>query len=207
MNEKDIERFNDVFPLGYMPHERIEWAIKNYVDLERKRMEAWGMLQEIRKHTERNDLTDIIDITPMINSEATYEDGILRITVFDYLPRKCLIEKKGAITELTKHWLSSINDAVQRLRETGVEVFFEKADCFIYPFVPHNREVDSDNMAYEIIINALRYNGIVPNDSIKELAFRVQGDIDKDNPRTEIYVFKQRNFVEELGLRKAKNSN
>ncbi len=204
MNDKDITRFNEVFPLGTMPHERLNWLKKYYRNAKRQEMEAWSMIQEIRKFIERGGLTDIIDITPMINSKATYQDGILKITVFDYLPRKCLIEEKGVITELTNHWLDSINDAVRRLRATGVNFYFEKADCFIYPYVPHNREVDADNMAFEIIINALRYNKIIPNDSINELAFRVQGGVDKDNPRTEIYVINQRDFKEELGFNKLK---
>lgn len=204
LNTKDVAEFNEVFPLGTMPHERVEWIVSYYNDLERRRMEAWGMLQEVRKLAQKFDMTKFIDVTPMINSEAQLNsDGVLKITVFDYLPRKCLIIEKGAITELTNHWLISINDALRRLYKTGVEVHFKRADCFILPFVPHNREVDPDNMAFEIIINALRYNGIVPNDSIKEIAFRVEGDVDKENPRTEIYVFERRNLVEELGLNKA----
>lgn len=200
MKENDIERFNEVFPLGTMPHERLNWLMKYYRNLKRKEMEAWGMVRELRRYVERTGLTDIIDITPMINSEAKFENGVLKITVFDYLPRKCLIEEKGAITELTNHWLDSINDAILRLRKTGVDVHFKKADCFIFPFVPHNREVDPDNMAFKLILDALRYNKIIPNDSIKEITFRVEGNVDRENPRTEIYVFEYRDFKEELGF-------
>lgn len=196
MKKEDIARFNEIYPLGMLPQERVDWLVKLYLETEKRRMELWGMIQEIRRFAEP-DLSDLAGTIPKLDSMAEYKKGILRITVKDYLPRKCLTVEKGAISQLSNHWLYAIRDALTRL---GVEPKIKKADTLIISYVPHNRVVDPDNLAFELIMNALRFNRIINNDSIKETTFRVEGRVDKDNPRTEIYVYEYRDLLEELDL-------
>ena len=193
MNTKEIHRFNEICPLGMLPHERVDWMVKYYNELERRRMEAWDTLQEIRQFLEVAGLDT--NGLPDLDSIAEFKNGILRITVKDYLPRKCLMLERGAITQLSRHWLGTIRKALDKLE---VKPKFAKANTIIVVYVPHNRVVDPDNMAFELIMNALRYNEILKNDSIRETTFMVEGRVDKDNPRTEIYVQRYRDILTNL---------
>lgn len=187
MDEKTTEAFNELFPLWTLPHERLEWINKQYIDIEIKRMEFWSMVYEIREDMVNADLP--VDDTKTLISSASYENGILKILVKDYIPRKCLIKHKGAVTALCKHWLTAIIDAVKRLRETGTVPHFDKrALCIIKTYIPRNIVRDLDNLAFNTILNSLRYSKIIDDDSWNELAFSIDGDVDRENPRTEIYV-------------------
>ncbi len=192
---KEIHRFNEICPLGMLPHERVDWMVKYYNELERRRMEAWGVLQEIRQFSQAAGLST--DGIPNLDSIAEFKNGILKITVKDYLPRKCLMLERGAITQLSGHWLGTIRKA---LDELDVKPKFAKAEAVIVSYVPHNRVVDPDNLAFKIMLDALRYNEIIADDSINELAFRVEGRVDKENPRTEMYVYEYRDILEKLGI-------
>jgi hypothetical protein len=64
---------------------------------------------------------------------------------------------------------------------------YKKVLCVIKVFSPAYYW-DTDNRAYNIIINSLRYNQIIPNDKVDNLSFMVMGGVDKNNPRTEIYL-------------------
>lgn len=196
MEEKDIQAFNESMPYGELPHERIEWLINYYNDLEKKRLEAWEMVQKVRKDIESYNLQiDDSQMVSMINSTATYDGKTLKIVVDDYLPRKCIMTSKKAVTLLQDHWLKAITEAIRRLKAAGYETSFEKAFCIIKSYIPRNVERDPDNIAFKPILDGLRYSRIINTDSWDRLAFMVDGGLDRSHPRTEIYVIEYRDII------------
>lgn len=112
----------------------------------------------------------------MVDTEVN--DKYVKITINDILPRAVGVSKSS----LEYHWLSLMHKALK-----GIEKQYEKVLCVIKVFSPANYW-DVDNRTYSIIINSLRYNKIIPDDKFNNLSFMVMGDIDKNNPRTEIYL-------------------
>ena len=76
---------------------------------------------------------------------------------------------------------------------------FDKALCVIRVYSPASYW-DVDNRAYKYIIDSLRYNKLIKDDRQNYLSFMVLGEMDKEHPRTEIYIMerpKTLNFLPE----------
>lgn len=199
MDKKDIQAFNESLPYGMLPHERIDWLINYYSDLEKKRLEAWEMIQEVRKDVEDSNLKiDETQMTRMINSTATFDGDTLKIVVDDYLPRKCILTNKSSVTPLRIHWLKAITDSIKKLRNTGIDPKFQRAQCIIKIYIPKNIVRDVDNIAYKLVLDGLRYAKIINDDSWEQMSFMVEGGLDRKRPRTEIYVFEHRDMIPEM---------
>lgn len=188
---------DETLPFGSLPHERLDWLIDYYNSLELKRLEAWKMLVEVKDNFDELNLP--IDTTPIINSTATYEREILKILINDYIPRKCLIKERNNISPLRYHWLRAVSDPIKKLQASGVNLHFQKAFCIIRCYVPRNIAQDVDNIAYKIILDGLRYTKIINDDTWKQMSFMVDGDIDRENPKTEIYVMEYSKIMSFLG--------
>ncbi|MDD2586792.1 MAG: hypothetical protein PHT79_09770 [Syntrophomonadaceae bacterium] len=106
-----------------------------------------------------------------------YKDYI-KVTVKDILPRDIGLSKNS----LKIHWLGILHNAFSKL-----DVQYQKVLCVIKIYNPA-AFWDVDNRGYKIIIDSLRYNGIIPDDKWNNLAFMVDGEVDRENPRTEIYI-------------------
>ncbi|WP_421070321.1 hypothetical protein [Pelotomaculum propionicicum] len=180
-----------------MPHERIEWLEQNYIRAEKIRLEAWSMLQSIRKDIEKHGFESEISIEKMINSHAEYDGKTLKIVVDDYLPRKCLLGDKKAVLLLRQMWQVSIARPINQLQKDR-EIRFNQAHCIIVPYIPRDCIWDVDNRVFKFIPDALKYTGIVATDSWSNMSVSIIGGVDKENPRTEIYVEELSNKFPEL---------
>ncbi len=103
----------------------------------------------------------------------------IKITIRDILPREADIPK----TTLREHWLSLMFHALK-----DIDWKAEKVLCVI-KVISTASYWDTDNRAYKFIIDSLRYKQIIPNDTHNNISYLVVGgEIDTENPRTEIYI-------------------
>jgi len=110
---------------------------------------------------------------------AWLENGVLRITINECLPRG------SVVTKLTKmRWIGKIRRAL-----LGVDIRFKSALIVIQVYSPYGGFWDTDNRAYSMIINGIRLMKVIPDDSHQYMSFMVKGKMDKENPRTEIFIF------------------
>lgn len=112
-------------------------------------------------------------------SRAEIEDGVIHVVLNDYLPR--VKELRGE--EMRLHWIRMVVRAVNRLGSIPV---FKKAFCVIVPYLPAGGW-DVDNIAYKYILEGVRY-AVLDGDTYDKLSFAVIGAVDKDHPRTELYI-------------------
>lgn len=158
-----------------MPIERKEIE-KLYLEIEEARMHIWEIIYSPSGMFDDN--YDPVDHHDMITTEV--HPDYVKITVKDILPRIAGLKKSS----LENHWAGIMHYA---LRDLNVK--FDKVLCVIKVYNPADYW-DTDNRAYNIIINSLRYNKIIPDDRHKYLSFAVIGAMDYENPRTEIYIAK-----------------
>mgnify|MGYP000964666638 FL=1 len=146
-----------------------------YLLAEKARMKLWAAINSPLSDDscENDPATDIIQ---MVDTEMN--DRFIKITINDILPRIVGLPKSN----LEQHWLGIMHKALKDIKKK-----YKKVLCVIKVFSPAYYW-DTDNRAYNIIINSLRYNQIIPNDKVDNLSFMVMGGVDKNNPRTEIYL-------------------
>ncbi|HBK69346.1 MAG TPA: hypothetical protein DDZ91_11945 [Firmicutes bacterium] len=146
-----------------------------YLLAEKARMKLWAAINSPLSDDscENDPATDIIQ---MVDTEMN--DKFIKITINDILPRIAGLPKSN----LEQHWLGIMHKALKDIKKK-----YKKVLCVIKVFSPAYYW-DTDNRAYNIIINSLRYNQIIPNDKVDNLSFMVMGGVDKNNPRTEIYL-------------------
>lgn len=104
---------------GLLPYIGQDWLAQQYNRLEIMRLELWDKIYDVKKSVEY--VGGSFD-TSLIDSEALYREGVLKIVVKDYPPRSFLVELKSAQKPLRYKWLKSIVDAVDRLRADSVSL-------------------------------------------------------------------------------------
>jgi hypothetical protein len=193
MDDITEKELNKVLPFGTLPHERLEWLINYYNDLEAKRLEEWKMILDAKETI--NELNLPIDTASIVNSSATYANNVLKIVINDYIPRKSIIREKRTISELRYHWLRAVVDPIRKLQMSGINPKYEKAFCMIKCYVPRDIQRDVDNVAYKVILDGLRYARIITDDTLKQMSFMVDGYVDRKAPRTEIIVLEHKQIM------------
>jgi len=114
---------------------------------------------------------------------ASYENGIVKYVVPE-IPH--LIKDNDRLQgKLKLLWRELIGYAHAK---ANIQVKFEKALCLIKVFHPLHAPWDVDNRVYSHIVNAIRYAGLIPDDSSKHLSLMVTGVSGVAEPKTEIYV-------------------
>lgn len=146
-----------------------------YLLVEKTRLKLWSVLDSPISE-EFGESEPAPNIIQMINTEIN--ERFIKITVNDILPRIAGLSKSS----LELHWLGIMHKALK-----DIDRKFEKVLCVIKVISPAYYW-DADNRAHNIVINSLRYNQIIPNDKFGNLSFMVMGGVDKENPRTEIYL-------------------
>ena len=146
-----------------------------YRDVERLRLKLWsGILvneEEVDWAAAR--------AFGLPTSRAEIKDGVICVVLNDYLPRVKTV--KGE--EVRLHWIRMVVDAINRLGSVPV---FERAFCVIVPYLPAGGW-DADNVAYKYILDGVRY-AVLDGDTYDKLSFAVIGAVDKERPRTEVYI-------------------
>lgn len=150
------------------------------------RLNMWSMIKYLQR-----DLEVTLPMKPtekIINAYALVEeDGVLKIVIEDFLPSRSFVESKDERQLLQNHWISAIRDAIDELDKTKSNMRFDPAFCQIVTYVPRNADYEPNNRVYNFIIDGLKYSGILISNWDK-MAFMVVGRVDKNYPRTEVYV-------------------
>lgn len=113
-------------------------------------------------------------------ARAWVEGGVLRIALDECLPRD-----RTFTGQMKRVWIRKICKAL-----SGIDIFFDRAVCIIIAYAPTERDWDVDNRAYKVIPDAIEAAGKIAKDTYQHLTLMVIGDVDKTDPRTEIFVIK-----------------
>lgn len=144
------------------------------------------ILEEILKFSDGLKMEDKEECLSFLPVTITQENGCIKITIKSVLPHE-----KNLITYRTLKtiWCESI---VPNLREFCKKhnMVYEKVTIKIIAYLPKSYIWDVDNRAYSMIINAVRRAGIVKDDNYKNVQVVLTGNVDKENPRTEVYIQK-----------------
>ena len=151
----------------------MEVLLDAYRLVEEARIDLWNKMYRTRYGIDTGEITGD---PGLIKTEVV--NGIIHITIQDIPPRAKGIDK----AELQFHWLGIMQAALQ-----DVDLKFEHALCEIVLYIP-GRGWDVDRRVYHYIIDGLRFNGIIKDDTWDKLSFMVTGYGTKDNPRTEIFI-------------------
>ena len=143
---------------------------------EQARLKLWQLLEtaSLEPCDNHEPLQDVLIKTEQI-------ENYIKITVGDVLPRDTGLSK----TSLQMHWYGIMHRALSQ-----VDRKFDKVFCIIKVFNPAPYW-DVDNRAYKIILDSLRYNQLIKDDNCNYMSFMIDGEVDRVNPRTEVYLFER----------------
>ena len=121
----------------------------------------------------------------------TQENGYIKITIKSVLPHE-----KNLITYRTLKtvWCKSIVPNLRKFCKKH-NLAYEKTTIKIVAYLPYNYIWDVDNCAYSMIIDAVRRAGIVRDDSYKNVQVILTSAVDKENPRTEVYIQEEMSII------------
>jgi len=139
------------------------------------------------------------------NPNAKHEmiGDVLKITIPEYPPKLSIYQKiefvdgkiaSSAYQKARSRWYSIIQQALKNYKGGRID----PAIIYIVYYVP--RICDVGNFVSKMIIDGLMYAGaIAKDDNLKHVPVEIkEARIDKENPRTEIYVIKYTNQIEEI---------
>ncbi|MEW6772046.1 MAG: hypothetical protein AB1330_11765 [Bacillota bacterium] len=173
--------------MSVFDHSR-DFLKKHYIEIEKLRRAVWEELEEVE-----NELDLWGELKPeerTVPAWASYTNGVLRIVIEDYLPKKSEMLHNS---HLRLFYTYPVTEAVRTLTEKlGHAISFKKAACLIVTYLPRKGRWDPDNRAIGSLINGLRFASVIQGDSWDQLIFTVIGKVDKEYPRTEIFVTDQK---------------
>ncbi len=117
-----------------------------------------------------------------IDAQAEFRNNVLKVVINDVLPRK---QNRSPSTTTRLYWMGNVVDAIKKL---DVAVYYERALCSIKVYGQRDVGWDVDNRAINYIVNGLRMANVIPGDEWYNLSLILLGELDKENPRTEIRV-------------------
>ena len=157
-----------------------------------------------------NLMKEIIDKNPNlrdVNSEVKREviDDILKITIKEYPPKIDVFRRievingsviDNAYQEVRDRWYSLIRKAMKGYEGGRID----PAIVYLVYYVPWMCDVS--NFTGKMIIDGLMYYGaIATDDNLENVPIEIQeARIDKENPRTEVYIIPYHNQVEKILL-------
>ena len=86
-----------------------------------------------------------------------------------------------------REWTDAV---VWSIRAQGIRLPkpFEHSVITITYYFKDNRRHDADNYSGKLLLDGLTRGGIIADDDLRHIATTISGDIDRQNPRTEIVV-------------------
>lgn len=157
-----------------------------------------------------NLMKEIIDKNPNlrdVESEVKREviDDILKITIKEYPPKIDVFRRievingsviDNAYQEVRDRWYSLIRKAMKGYEGGRID----PAIVYLVYYVPWMCDVS--NFTGKMIIDGLMYYGaIATDDNLENVPIEIQeARIDKENPRTEVYIIPYHNQVEKILL-------
>ncbi|WP_126429996.1 hypothetical protein [Brevibacillus marinus] len=88
-----------------------------------------------------------------------------------------------------------VNQFVHFVRKNEIQRKFSPAFVFIAQYFPNSTIRDLDNRAKTFIFNGLRYSQITEDDNWQNISYMEKGFLDRENPRTEIWVCHEEDTV------------
>lgn len=127
-------------------------------------------------------------------SEATIqENGIIKIVVNRTPEKVKLFNRLGTqyYKEIKDFWESTILNALQSIT---IQPINEKAFIIVNILHP-GEDWDTDNHSIKFIIDAIRYSGVIKNDTYKDVSYTVTGQKNKEE-KTEVYISRGHQYIE-----------
>ncbi|HIE11917.1 MAG TPA: hypothetical protein EYP63_00565 [Desulfotomaculum sp.] len=153
-------------------HETVK---QSYLCVEELRL---TLLDLIMTEQQEGRLPEHLDCLP--RAEAHVEGGVVRLVLGDYLP----VISDVRSPKMRLHWTTLVAQAVGTLSTVPR---FTRAFCVIVPYRPRPRW-DPDNVVYKYILDGVRYTLLCGDDTHQNMLFAVIGAVDRENPRTEVYI-------------------
>lgn len=89
--------------------------------------------------------------------------------------------------ETKKKWTEAVMWAV-RAAKARPERPYSRAMVTITYYFPNANRHDADNYSGKYLLDGLRLGGVIADDDLKHITTTIRGEIDRQNPRTEIEV-------------------
>lgn len=120
--------------------------------------------------------------TPLLDLQETYINGekVYRGIIYSLLPRE---RDFVMLHQIKRVWTYAAMSLFAKIPEKYESVF-----AYFIIYLPAGFW-DVDNRPIRYIINGMRRCKLIPDDNYKHLMYAVQGEIDNENPRVEIYIF------------------
>ncbi len=167
------------------------------------------------KELRNNLLQDQIRITELIEEKRVEKlnenmgcevvGDVLKITIDDYPPKISVYERNEIVDgRIVSNTHKKTRDRIYSLVGSAVRSYkgerIDPAIVHIVYYVP--RICDVGNFVGKMIVDGLMYSGAIgKDDNLEHVPIEIsQAIIDKDNPRTEIYVVKHSKELEEKML-------
>lgn len=178
---------------------QIEELAYAYESVKTAQLVLWSHLQN--KQRDAISLGQLDPRDEVVNAVAEYDEAkdVLAVTVYDVVPHKATERNRKLYHNLALFWAGGIGRAIARLRETtGFNRQFVPGFCRFVLWLPTAGESDVDNRAIKLVIDGLRGCGVLAGDSWEHMGYMVVGGVDKDNPRTVVYVSQPAQDLTEL---------
>lgn len=101
-----------------------------------------------------------------------------------YIGRGSAKEQAFAYQQEKTRWAWLIKSAIKNKPESP----FERANIKITYYFPDGRRRDPDNYSGKFILDGLTRAGLIKDDSFNCIKLELCGDMDRNNPRTEIEI-------------------
>lgn len=121
----------------------------------------------------------------------------MKITVNNIPGKVTLFNNVGTQYHATNkdYWIGSIMYAVENMDEEK-RIFFEDPVVIIIKINFKDVIWDVDNHFVGMVINGIRYSGLIGDDNFKKVKYFIMGNIaEKENYNTEIYIVKDSDFT------------
>lgn len=112
-------------------------------------------------------------------------DGVIKVTIPELIPPYS-VQTYDIEKDLRLHIKKMVVKALLPIQE---QVNITEGLLLIVHFFPNKVIRDLDNRANKYLVDGIRYSRIIPDDSWTHLSFLVMGAVDRENPRTELYLF------------------
>jgi len=154
--------------------------IKTYATMEQARMKLFSILLPSTdpEDLDTHQIEFIKTLTDIETKTSVEGEEYIKITINDILPTNAGLSKNV----IKFHWLALMNHALKDVNTT-----FNKLLCVIKIYSPATFW-DTDNRSIKVVLDSLRYNRIIPDDRSQFLTHMIIGEVDRENPRTEIYL-------------------
>lgn len=126
---------------------------------------------------------------------AIHKDGSIKIVVNRTPEKVKLFNRVGTqyYKEIKDFWEGTILNA---LREVTFQKFTDKA-YIIIKICHSGNDWDIDNHNIKFIVDAIRYSGVIKNDTFRDVTYAVEGE-ESQEEKTFIYILNGEQYVEYL---------